>query len=192
MLVLLAALGALLSSCASLNAPVHAPAFPQNEMSRTSREGIEIGVWPIVAEDEYWRLFDENLPSMGIVALWVEIRNTRAAEIGLDLNGCMLRVGGRGYAALGIGQVFEHYYNSYHVRMYAMESDRTARLKMERVAFQPGRMPPAAKREGLLFFRVDPSQASGWGTQASLLRLNIRLSVRAKTTLEIVLTHVHS
>jgi hypothetical protein len=190
-MLLPAVCGMMLSSCSTLQAPLHAPDIGPQEMRRAAIEGIDVGAKAIEAEDEYWQLFEDYLPSIGIVALWVEVHNTSAAAIDLRRSDWSLRIGDRSSAALSADQVFEQYYDGYHVRMYSIQADRKARLLMERAAWQQGRIPPSLRREGFLFFRIDPGMAAGWTRQAILLLRNLRLKPGVKTTLEIVLAHAN-
>ena len=189
--LLLAACGIMLSACATLQAPLQAPDIPPQERRHAAIEGIDISVKAIEREDEYWQLFEDYLPSIGIVALWVEVRNTSATSIDLQRSDWSLRIGDRSSPAMSSDQVFERYYDGYQVRMYSIQADRKARLRMERAAWQHGRIQPSLRREGFLFFRIDPGMASEWTRKATLLLHNLRLGPGAKTTLEIVLAHAN-
>lgn len=190
LLISVLALGAMVvTSCATLQAPASPPSFPQQELLRQNREGIDIAVKPVVGEDEYLQLFDENLPQSGIVALWVTVHNTRAAPIELHPTSWCLRVAGQSFPAMSISELFKRFYEANHVRMYSLETDRTARLNMDRLALQQGQIPPSVKREGFTFFRIDPSLISSWNSRASLWARDIRLNPHAVIALEIALSH---
>jgi hypothetical protein len=161
------------------------------EFLRGSREGIDIAVKPIVEEDEYLQLFDDNLPSIGIVALWVQARNMRATAIELNLASWYIRIANRSFPALSVQKVLERYYKGRNVRMYAIGADRAARLSMERVAFHQGRIQPSAEQDGFVFFRIDPSISAGWTHGATLGMEDIRLDRHSKTNLEVALSHAN-
>jgi hypothetical protein len=188
---LLAVCGIMISSCATLQVPLQTPDINPQEMRRAAIEGIDVSVKAIEREDDYWQLFEDYLPSIGMVALWVEVHNTGATAIDLRRSDWSLRIGDRSSAAMSADQVFERFYDGYKVRLYSIQADRKARLRMERAAWQQGRIPPSLRREGFLFFRIDPGMASGWTRQATLLLRNLRLKSGAKTTLEIVLAHAN-
>jgi len=185
--VILAALVGLLASCATLQAPFPAPSFPQGELMRAGQDGVDIGVRPIKGEDEYLQWFDDNLPRIGVVALWVEIRNRRAHAIELRPANWILRVGDQNLRAMTTSEVFERYYHGHHIRMYSVGSDRSARLNMDPVVFHPGRLQPTLKREGLVFFGIDPEMASSWHSGATLFLRDILLDRHSKTTFAIAL-----
>jgi len=179
----------ILCACASLQMPLQPPDVAPQELRRASIDGIEVGVKAIESEDEYWQLFEEYLPRIGIVAVWVEVHNSRAAPVRLRRSDWSLQTGDRKSAAMSSDQVFERYYDGFQVRMVSVQADRKARLRMERAAWQPGELAPASRQAGYLFFRIDSETASGWTRQATLLLRNLRLGPGAKTTLKIVLAH---
>ncbi|MGA2260398.1 MAG: hypothetical protein ABSH28_03060 [Acidobacteriota bacterium] len=190
-ILVVASLGYLTTSCATLQAPVSPPPLQPREFLRGSREGIDIAVKPIVEEDEYLQLFDDNLPSIGIVALWVQARNMRATAIELNLASWYIRIANRSFPALSVQKVLERYYKGRNVRMYAIGADRAARLSMERVAFHQGRIQPSAEQDGFVFFRIDPSISAGWTHGATLGMEDIRLDRHSKTNLEVALSHAN-
>jgi hypothetical protein len=189
--LLLAVYAALIVSCTTMRVPLRAPSYPEQEMLHRSQEGIDLAVRPIEHEDEYWQLFDDNLPSIGIVALWLEARNQRDTAIELPLANWSLRIGGRSYPAISVDELFKRYYDGYRVRMYSIKADRSARRDMARVAFQPGRIEPSMKREGFLFFRINPEVGAAWNREASLLLHDVLPGSRSKTTIEIALSHAN-
>jgi len=180
-----------LVSCATLQMPREIPEVAPQELRRAAVDGIEVDVKAIESEDEYWQLFEEYLPRIGMVAVWAEVRNSGDAPIRLNRSAWSLQIGGRTSAAMSADQVFERYYEGLQVRMYSVEADRKARLRMEHTAWQPGRLAPASRQTGYLFFRIDPEMAPGWARQAILQLRNIRLGSGAKTTLKIVLAHAN-
>jgi hypothetical protein len=186
-----ASLGYLTASCAALQAPISPPPLQPREFLRASREGIDIAAKPIVGDDEYLQLFDDDLPSIGIVALWIQARNTRATAIELHPASWYIRIANRSFPALSVQKVFERYYKGRNVRMYAIRADRAARLNMERVAFHQGRIQPSAEQDGFVFFRIDPSISAGWTHGATLVMQDFQLDMHSKTNLEIALSHAN-
>ncbi len=179
----------LLTACATLQAPLPGVRFQQPELVRITREGIDLGIKPIVAEDDYLRLFDDYLPRIGMVALWVEIGNERPTAIGLDPARCLLRLGDRDTRALGVAEVFKRYYGGHHVRMYSVAADTAAQRNMEMAVFKRGNILPAQKRTGFLFFCIEPGTAADWTRTARLIVCDISLDRRSKITVEIDLSH---
>jgi len=189
--LILAGFAFLLTSCATLQVPVSEPSFSRQHFLSATQDGISIGARPIVDEDEYLKLFDDFLPQIGIVALWVELNNTRSEAIELQPANCYLQTGNRRYHALNIHDVFERYYRGRAIRMYTVGTDLTARQSMEKVAFPFGRIEPTLKRNGLLFFEMDPALVSVWDRRAILCVSNIRLNRGSKISLEIKISHAN-
>jgi hypothetical protein len=185
------AISLLMCSCSTINVPVDPPEFKPDEMLCASGAGVEMGVKPIQGRDSYWSLFDDNLPEAGIAALWVSVRNVADGEIDFSKVKWVLRRGGTDQLALDGDHVFKLYYRARHVRMYGVETDRQARLAMERIRFQPGRIRPSMVREGFLFFRVVPSSALDWTGLGTLFADNIRLRDGRMSSLQVHLAHAN-
>lgn len=181
----------LMCSCATLKVPADPPEFKSEEMLHAGAPGIEMSVMPIRGRDSYWSLFDDNLPEAGIAAVWVTVRNTADAELDLSRVKWVLSRDGRDYPALNGDQVFKLYYQARHVRMYAAESDRRARLALERIRFQPGRVSPSANREGFVFFRIDPGASPDWSERGILIADDIRVGNNRMSMLQVHLSYAH-
>lgn len=179
----------MIASCATMQVPPPQPQFHDRELLQGSRDGLDIRVRPIEGLDQYLQLFDDDLPRIGIVALWVEVQNNRTTPIDLRPDTWGLRTGNREFVAIGVAKLFARYYDARGIRMYTEGMDASARRNMERVAFPAGPIQPSLKRSGFLFFPIDPGLASGWIRGAVLLARNIQLDPRSKATLEIALTH---
>lgn len=185
------AISLLMCSCTTLTVPVDPPQFKPDEMLCTSAPGVELGVKPIQGRDSYWSLFDDNLPEAGIGALWVSVKNVADVEIDFSKVKWVLRRGSTDQLALDGDQVFKLYYRARHIRMYAVETDRQARLAVERIRFQPGRIRPSMVREGFLFFRVVPSSALDWSGRGTLFADNIRLKDGRISSLQVRLAYAN-
>jgi len=192
-ILLLAISGCLLVSCASLQVPLNPPSFPSAEFSTISQDEITIRVKPIVSEEDYLELFDENLPRNGVVALWVEMNNGKTTAIDFKKDGWLLLAGGRSFAPLPGAKMLERFYAANHTRMISENADAESRRRLERIELAAGPLRPGTKREGFLFFRIDPRLSSTWSRGgASLLVRDVRLDGRHKKTMEIVLPHANS
>jgi hypothetical protein len=179
-----------LYSCTSLRLPAEMPSFPSDEILRISREGVTLEARPVITREEYWELFDDYLPELGIAAVWVNVRNTRGEEIipGARWN---LRIDGRRYRAMDSDALLPRYYKRRRIRMYSINTDRKARGRLETLRFHPGRIAAAADREGLLFFPIDPARASDWHTEATLASAEIVTSKKQRLVLELPLSYAH-
>ena len=187
-----ALLACMIISCATLQAPLRDPTFPRDEMQHTIRDGIEVAAKAIVNEDQYLDLFDDNLPEIGIAAVWVEIRNTRADAIHLEPDAWSLRTGAQTASAMSVSEVYERYYAGHRVRMYSVQSDSAARTRMEKALLAEGPMAPSESRSGFVLFRIDPAAASGWSLGAVMVVRKILLDSGSTTTIEIALSHANS
>jgi len=181
----------LMCSCATLNVPADPPEFKSEAMLHARAPGIELSVVPIQGRDLYWSLFNDNLPEAGIAAVWVSVKNTADAELDLSKARWVLSGDGRDEAALTGDQVFNLYYHTRHIRMYSAETDRRARLAMEKIRFQPGRISPSANREGFLFFRVIPGASFDSGARTILIAENIRHRNSRMSPLQVHLTYAN-
>src|SRR5437867_5229316 len=119
----LAVLGSLLLSCSSLRVPVHAPDFRVEEFLRVNQDGIAVQVRPIENQENYWELFDDDLPRAGIACMWVRIQNSTNDLI--DLSGLRfeLRAGTKTFQELNTRAVLKQFYRGRHIRMYSLAAD---------------------------------------------------------------------
>lgn len=164
------------ASCATLTVPPQVPRFDSGEMKHVAAHGIDLAVKPIEGRDSYWALFDDNLPEAGLAAIWMSVRNDNNAPVDFSKVRWVFRRGTKDLKPLDGDQVFKLYYRARRIRMYQVQADRQARLALERVRFQPGRVRPSTAREGFVFFRVDPNPSGAGIGRGALLAEGIRLS----------------
>ena len=171
-------------SCASLKVPVDLPAVSRPAL-RASRDGVTLGAHPIEGRESYWELFDDELPAIGIAAVWVRIENSRAEPIDLSDLRWTLQAGNETYSALNIDQVLERYYERRGIRFYSQNSDRKAREDLERVTLKGGLLAPSAVSQGFVFLDVDHSSGHGWWSRgARLYARGIRLENHQRVQFE--------
>ncbi|HYK87854.1 MAG TPA: hypothetical protein VE398_03745 [Acidobacteriota bacterium] len=164
----------LLCGCSTLHVPMTPLNFKPEEMLRANSSGLALAIKPIEGVNEYWDLFNDNLPEIGITAAWISLRNTSGDTLDLSCSKWNLQIGERRFARIGDSKVLDKYYKSRHIRMYQMSADLKARRDLETIVLHAGRLRASGKVEGLVFFQVDPSLASSW-TRGSLLHIsNIR------------------
>jgi hypothetical protein len=185
-------LAAALSSCATLQLqrPLEAPVFPAQEYIHKNWNGVDIGVRPLVKEDEYLRLFDDDLPKIGVVALYVEVMNEGRTNLAVDPGSWFIRVGGRRFPALSVTKLFERYYSAHHIRMYSAATDSAARMELDQSVLKKGSIGPAGILAGFVFFRMDPGMAAAWDRDATLVARGL-LADHRSATMEIALTHAN-
>jgi hypothetical protein len=172
-----------LASCASIKIPVDAPKVSRPTF-QASREGVTLGAHAIEGRESYWELFDDELPLIGIAALWVRIENSRAGPIDLSDLTWTLQTGSETFSALSVDQVLERYYERRGVRFYSLNSDRKTREDLERVTLKGGLLPPSGVCQGFVFLEVDDSSGHGWSGGARLFARGIRLEGRKKIQFE--------
>src|SRR5438034_8563502 len=54
----------MLGACATLQVPSKAPSFPFEKCLNASREGVVVRAYPIEHYEDYWQVFEEDLPKI--------------------------------------------------------------------------------------------------------------------------------
>lgn len=170
----LAALLLLCQGCATLRVPVKVPVVAPAEMLRTDRSGLTLEVKPIQGVNEYWDLFNDNLPEIGIAAAWVKLSNSGSETLDLSESRWTLKIGERTLARMQTSKVLKEYYKRRHIRMYLVSADAKAQKELDNISFHQGRLRPSGESEGLVFFHIDPSSAPQWARNATLRISGIR------------------
>jgi hypothetical protein len=176
-------------SCAGLRLPSAAPEFDPASWPASERNGLTVRALPIEGREQYWDLFDENLPSLGIAAVWIEVRNNGPTSVDLGLSRWKLNVHGQGLSALAASQFLDAYYRGRRVRMYSSAADVRARADLARVMLSAGGLRPGGREEGFLFFRIGPDSESDWSRAATLTASAVRLDSRTAILIELPLAH---
>lgn len=183
---------AVLASCATLRTPLAELSFPPQDMLRANRGGVDLGVKPMVGEEDYIKLFDDFLPQVGIVALWIEVGNDGPEAIEIRPSNWRLCAGNRSFHVLKIPQVFDRYYQRRKIRMYSVATDLNARQELQQMSFEHGWIEPGRKRVGLLFFLIDPVLARSWEHGATLDLAGIHTVQGLNITIQIKISHADS
>ncbi len=168
-------------SCTTLHVPVQPPAFAPGDPEAVEVSGIEIRAKAIEGRDTYLSLFEDDLPEIGIVAIWVSVRN--GSPLALPATGFRweLRHGSSTFHSLSTRKVFDLYYRARRIRAYSAHSDSEARRGMEKLSFPEGILPQSAAREGFVFFKVPLGWSAGW-VQGTVL--DVRLPKRGESSKE--------
>jgi hypothetical protein len=174
----------MLGACATLQVPPRAPSFPFEKYLNTSREGVVVRAYPIEQYEDYWQLFEEDLPRIGLGVLWVRIDNTRGSAISLNDARWTLRKGGRSFASLHAKDVLKQFYRGNGIRMYSVAAHEKARKGLERLILKGGTISPASFLEGFLFFKTDPGNPR-WSTGAILSGRDIQVETRKEIEIEL-------
>ncbi len=163
------ALTLFLANCATLHVPHSIPELERSECYSILSDGISIQVKPIVGLESYWDLFDDNLPEIGIAAVWISIHNSRGDAIQVEPRRWHLFLGARRHSLLSPEQVLDRYYEGRKIRMYSVHADRRARQLLDRIGLQRQMLPPAGIAEGLVFMRVESRAGARWNQDARLV-----------------------
>jgi hypothetical protein len=158
---------------------------------QANREGVIIGAHPIEGRENYWDLFDDELPQIGIAALWVRIENSRSEPVDLSDLSWTLEARGESFSNLSTDQVLDRYYDRRGIRFYSVNSDRKAREDLEKVMLKTGRLLPAAISQGFVFLDIDPAAGNEWSHGAKLFVRGIRLENRQKLEFELSPVDAH-
>jgi hypothetical protein len=187
----LSLIAAAASSCAVLQAPVSPPSFTRDQMRHGSTGGIEIDALPIQKLEDYWELFDDCLPEIGMVAVWVELRNKNTAGLDLSRINWELRRGTLRLREASIADIFKQYYKRRPVRFYSVNSDQVSRDAMSRVLLNTGRLGPSESRKGFLIFKSKSPQPPDWSRDGVLVARGFQPEADGPKTLELPLFHAN-
>src|SRR4030095_9800394 len=177
-----------LASCTTLKVPLRFPEVSGPTL-QASREGVTLGAHLIEGGENCWELFDDELPLIGIAALWVRIENSRAEPIDLSDLTWTLQTESETFSGLSVDQVLELYYERRGVRFYSLNSDRKTREDLERVTLKGGLLPASAVDQGFVFLEVDQFSGHGWSRGARLFARGIRLESRQRIQFEFSPVH---
>jgi len=138
----------------------------------------------------HWQLFEEDLPKIGLGALWVRIDNTREGAISVKDARWTLRKGGRFFASLGAKDVLKRFYSGQGIRMYSVAAHEKARKGLDGLVLKAGTIPPSGFLEGFLFFKTDPGNRR-WSTGAILSGRDIQLETRKEIEIELPISNAN-
>jgi len=175
----------LLAGCAGLHVDSRPPRIRPSEVAQ---HGLHLRAAALRDRELNWEIFDEDLPALGITAVWVELENRRNAPA--DLRRCewRLRVAGRERRALSAREVMGAYYKGRRIRMYSAKGDADARARLEPLILERTVLAPGARLSGYLFFRIAGRAGAG---PAFLRGRNVRLDARTGVDLELPLAYAN-
>jgi hypothetical protein len=188
-LALLLSASAALLSCAGLRVPAQRPAPGPEDLRTLTMDGILLGAHPIVGRDAYWDHFDDNLPEIGIAAVWISIRNHRAGTVDLTRCRWSLKTAARRYRALEASQFMDIYYDGRNLRLRSENRDRNTRRELNNIMFRPGSIRNGLTRDGYLFFRLKSEALLDWKKSATLEARNVLLEDGRKIDLILSLSN---
>lgn len=161
---------------------------PRIQPSEVARHGLYLRAAALRDRELNWEIFDENLPALGITAVWVELENRRNAPADLSRCEWRLRVAGRERRALSAREVMGAYYEGRRIRMYSAKGDADARARLEKLILERTVLAPGARLSGYLFFRIGGRAGAG---PAFLRAHNVGLDARTGVDLELPLAYAN-
>ena len=153
--------------------------------------GINLAVKPIEGTQSNWQLFNENLPEIGIGAVWIVLHNAQSEAIDLSKAKWSLEVGRQEYAPATASQMLKRYYKKRHIRMHTIKADETARRNLEGLALHLDRVGPSMDSSGFLFFQIEPTRAANWTRNGTLRLKSITLSQGRQITISLPLSYAN-
>jgi len=154
-----------------------------------TQEGISLGAHSVVGRDAYWDHFDDNLPEIGIIAVWVSIENHRSAKIDLTRCNWSLENSARRYNSIDASRLMDIYYDKRHVRLWSENTDRNARRDLNNIILKPGSLGPGLVRNGFLFFRLRTEALLDWKRDSTLQAQGVLLEDGRKIDLNLSLSN---
>ncbi len=186
--ILFSILGLAGSSCTSLRAPVAQPHFESGHAIVARSDIIDLKVTPVSGQAVYQQLFQENLPAIGIVVIWVSMRNDGSSVLDLAHSRWTYRRSGKEYRSLRISELFDRYYRARHIRAYTLNVDEKARLRAEKLLFSCSQLTPGMEHNGFIYFGIDPALGSSWADAGLISVQNIRETDGKKISIEVSLS----
>lgn len=193
-LTLLALLAIGSSSCTVLQAPVSTPVVSREDTFHGSLAGLEIDAVPVRTWDANWALFEDFLPEVGLLPVWIELRNDRRQEVDLGSIEWKLEQGATRLSVANLNDIFKIYYKRRHIRMYSLNADREARKAMSKWLMPEGPLAASQTLKGFVFFRSKTPQTQEWTRGCVLIARGLpdHSGARGKETeLEIPLFHAN-
>jgi len=172
-----------------MHVPLQAPSFTREQMVKADIGSITVSARAITGPNANWELFDDDLPHLGIAAVWISLWNGSTSEVNLSGLKWRLSVGSRRYNALEPEEVLKRYYKGKQIRLYGLNAHQQATRELQEVSFQQGRLPPSKASKGFLFFRIDPKMAGRWSRESSLIAEGLPAEGSTEGVLRLPLEH---
>ncbi len=163
------ALTLVFSNCATLRVPASIPDLGSSGFYTVIADGVSVRIKPIVGQEGYWDLFDDDLPEIGIAAAWISIHNGRQDEIHLEPRRWHLFFGARKSSLLSPKEVLDRYYEGRNIRMYSVHADLEARQLLDKIRLQRRMLLPEETTEGFIFMRIESAARAQWHRNARLV-----------------------
>ena len=179
----------LFSGCASLQVPKDTISVLSMPSVRTQQHGLTVEAFLIQGTEEYWGLFDEELPKFGIAAIWIRLRNDSGDPVDLSHIRWRLQTKWSRFPSLNAEEVFSRYHKQRGARIVHEHSDQVAQEQLRKKIFRAGRLSPRQQAEGFVFIRIHPQGSATWSHgHGQLVASEIMVDSRRRVSLEVSLT----
>jgi hypothetical protein len=178
-------------SCTGLRLPVDSPSYEHAQLLTASTAGVTVFAKPLISRQDYLDMFDDYLPEIGLVAVWVKVRNDRSSDINLAKNKWVLQTGNRGARQLDAPSILKRYYHGRKIRMYTLRSYTRTHQQIEQLIVPDGKIPSSMKLEGFVIFQIDTSMQQNWNKGAVLSNKGIYLDDQKKVEFRLSLDYAN-
>jgi hypothetical protein len=173
--------------CSTLHVPAVRPSFSMRESVQAETDGITLRASPIVGKESYNELFDDDLPQVGIIAVWVALENHSKQPVAVDPKRWYMLAASRRCPVMPSNEMMDRYYRERGIRLYIVQADERARDRLQKLSLQRGELAPGTSAEGFVFFRTDGSAPPSWNRDARLMAKGIKLGGKRKLDMELPL-----
>jgi hypothetical protein len=156
-------------ACITLRVPARAPEFAAADLVRATVEDVTLEARAIQGTAANHDLFDDDLPEIGIGAVWVSIRNARSAPIDLGSVQWALTMRDRQYAALRRDDLLKRFYKGRKIRLYSTRTHGDAQAALDRALFRATTIAPGSTAAGFVFLKTEPTRTPSWARGATLV-----------------------
>ncbi len=178
------------SGCSTLHVPAVRPGFSERESVEVETDGIVLRARPIVGRESYSELFDDDLPQIGIVAVWTTVENHSEQAAAVNPEQWYLMAESRRCPAMSVNKMVDRYYHERGIRLYVVQADERTRERLQKFSLQREELAPGAAAEGFMFFRMEGSAHAPWNLDATLMAKGIKLGGAHKLDMQLPL-HAH-
>jgi hypothetical protein len=189
-LVALLCVSFFLVSCTSLRVPIGFQGYEESaQMLHSDTNGIVVEAKALTSRQDYMEIFDDFLPEIGLVAVWLQIQNTRSSGIDSSKNKWVLNLRNRSTKQLDANSILQRYYHQRHIRMYSVHTDSQARQDLEKLMIPSGQIGSSMEFKGFIFFLIDETQKLDWNKGAILINKDIFIQERRRMEIRLPLDY---
>jgi hypothetical protein len=169
-------------SCSTLHVPASRPRLEKAIPLQASVENLQLVARPVEADETYRELFEESLPEIGILAVWLEARN-RGPDT-FDFRKASWEIRSSRPVKLRRADnktVLGRYYKARGIRAYTLHTHEKALSALECLSFPDPLLKPNQSAEGFIFFISDERPLQAWTHGARIIVRQLRQAGRRLT-----------